>query len=254
VSQDQAKIDREREFHNQRFGSGDEERIPIAKYYSINRYQDDHFNGLVKAHCGGADLLDYGCAMGATALEWTRHGARVTGIDISDEGIRIAKEMARSEGVDIRFEAMNAEVMTPLKDRSFDLVVGRGILHHLDLEKSLSEIGRVLRPDGLAVFIEPMGHNPFINLFRWLTPSIRTPDEHPIVYSDFDIARRYFERVDVTFYHVTTLLAVPLRKTRLFEPALGFLHRFDQILMRWLPITRRLAWTIVWELRSPVER
>ncbi len=246
-----SKIEREREFHNQRFGSGDEERIPIAKYYSINRFQDEHFNGLVLSDCKGADLLDYGCAMGATALEWTRNGANVIGIDISDEAIRIARKMAIQEGVKIRFEAMDAEKMSPFTDHSFDMVVGRGILHHLDLDKSLSEIARVLRQEGVAIFIEPMGHNPFINLFRWLTPSIRTPDEHPIVFADFDISRRNFKDVKVTFYHITTLFAVPLRKTRFFDPVLGFLHRLDQKLMMWLPFTRRLAWTIVWEMREP---
>jgi ubiquinone/menaquinone biosynthesis C-methylase UbiE len=64
---------------------------------------------------------------------------------------------------------MNAEATT-FPDNSFDLICGSSILHHLNLDKACAEIRRILRPDGGAVFIEPLGHNPLINMFRKLTP------------------------------------------------------------------------------------
>src|SRR3546814_4334755 len=51
---------------------------------------------------------------------------------------------------------------------------------------------RVLRPGGRAVFIEPLGLNPAIELYRRFTPSARTPDEHPLL-------RRDFRRFDAAF-------------------------------------------------------
>ena len=57
------------------------------------------------------------------------------------------------------------------KDNSFDLIFGRAILHHLNLEKSSKEISRVLCKNGKAVFIEHLGMNPLINfVFPFLSP------------------------------------------------------------------------------------
>ncbi|WP_428491963.1 hypothetical protein [Rhodopila sp.] len=57
---------------------------------------------------------------------------------------------------------------------------GIGIIHHLDTRQASREVARVLRPDGNAVFWEPMGTNPIIGLYRMLTPNARTVDEHPL--------------------------------------------------------------------------
>ncbi len=65
-------------------------------------------------------------------------------------------------------------------DDLFDIVVGNGILHHLDLPVCLASIERVLKPKGFALFIEPLAGNPLLKLFRVLTPRARTIDEKPL--------------------------------------------------------------------------
>jgi SAM-dependent methyltransferase len=47
------------------------------------------------------------------------------------------------------------------------------VLHHLDLEVALGEVRRVLKKGGLAVFSEPLAHNPLVRLFRAVTPFAR---------------------------------------------------------------------------------
>src|SRR5205807_1094253 len=81
---------------------------------------------------------------------------------------------------------------TTFPDDSFDLIVGVAILHHLDLEVALREIRRVLRPGGRAVFLEPLWHNPLLRLGRRLTPSARTPDEHPLTVQDWELCHAIF--------------------------------------------------------------
>ena len=65
------------------------------------------------------------------------------------------------------------------ENNKFDLVIGNGILHHLDAETALSSIHRVLKPGGRLIFREPLADNPLLKLFRFLTPKARTIDELP---------------------------------------------------------------------------
>jgi ubiquinone/menaquinone biosynthesis C-methylase UbiE len=60
------------------------------------------------------------------------------------------------------------------------MVLGVSILHHTDPFGAGSEVSRVLKPGGRTLFIEPLAHNVFLRIFRWLTPSRRTPTEQPM--------------------------------------------------------------------------
>ena len=57
---------------------------------------------------------------------------------------------------------------TKLNSNEYDLIYGAGILHHLDLKKSLNELNRLIGKNGTIIFIEPLGTNPIINLYRKL--------------------------------------------------------------------------------------
>jgi SAM-dependent methyltransferase len=145
---------------------------------------------------------------------------------------------------------MNAEALE-VPDDSFDVVCGSGVLHHLDLAESFPEVARVLHGDGMAMFIEPLGHNPLINAYRRRTPEMRTPDEHPLRVDDLRLASHWFDRVDVDYFNLFTLASVPLRRWS-FQPALQRrLHDLDQVLFERLPRLRRHAWVAVLRLSAP---
>jgi len=174
----------------------------------------------------------------------------VTGIDISDGAIDQARETARSEGIEARFEVMDAENLAFPAD-SFDLVCGTGIIHHLELNNAFAQIVRVLRPGGVAVFAEPLGHNPLINWYRDRTPDQRTPDEHPLVVSDFALARRYFGAVGVHPFHLLSLFTVPFRNSGAFPGLLRASDAADRALFRVIPYMARHAWTAVLVMEGP---
>ena len=138
---------------------------------------------------------------------------------------------------------MDAENLT-FSNNEFDLVFGRGILHHLDLNKCFAEISRVLRPGGKAIFTEPLGHNPAINLFRKMTPQYRTEDEHPLVMNDLKIARGAFREVEYKFFGLTTLVAVPFNATAVGSAMMKFCERADSLLLR-IPLIQRHAWSVL---------
>ena len=176
------RLENERRFHDERFGAAADPRATLSRYYSIYKLNTEFFNERLEGCVPGADVLEFGCARGDKSLRWARAGARIKGIDISGKAVEAANERARAERLPAEFYTMDAEALE-LLDASFDVVFGEGILHHLDLKKACGEIARVLRAPrrGRAIFVEPLGHNPVINLYRKLTPNMRTVDEHPLV-------------------------------------------------------------------------
>jgi hypothetical protein len=81
---------------------------------------------------------------------------------------------------------------------------------------------------------------------------MRTEDEHPLLRRDLTHLRRFFERVDVHYFHFATLAAVPFRNTVLFKPLLALLHRLDRALMRLIPPIRHWAWVVVIDVAGPL--
>jgi SAM-dependent methyltransferase len=245
---DITRYDRERGFHDAKYADAAEGET--EKYYSVLRSCYARYKQVIERDCAGKDILEYGCGKGSHAYELARRGARVTGIDISPVAIDVAAKIAGDGGLEIGFTEMNAEALA-FPSKSFDTICGASILHHLDLDTASSQIARCLRPDGLAAFVEPLGHNPLINLYRRRTPQLRTPDEHPLRLPDFDIFRRYFGTVDVDYHALTSLAAYPLRHRPAFGKILDRLDRLDGLAFERVPWLRRYGWFCVVVLRNP---
>ena len=252
-TQEDARIERERAFHNERFAENPGRSQILADMTGSAVLRALHRTyQTVRPRCADAAVLDYGCSAGEASFILRRYGAAaVHGIDISDVAVAQATAAAREHNIDrCTFQVMNAENLE-FEDGQFDVVFGIGILHHLDLDRASSEIARVLRPQGCAVFLEPLGHNPAINLMRWLTPKARTADEHPLKMADFEIIRRHFGNVRTQFVNLATLLAMPLAKVP-GQPALArALTGFDDRLFRVVPWLGRYAWNAILELERP---
>jgi SAM-dependent methyltransferase len=247
MSAHESLIERERSFHNLRFA--DEIRGAQDKYYFAIQDCDARYERLLTEHARGAVALDYGCALGDWALQLAPHAAQMHGIDISDVAIHSATAAAARAGLtNTHFQVMDAH-HTLYPDNYFDLVFGIGIIHHLDTGRSLQEVARILKPGGVAIFREPLGCNPVINLYRTATPQARTPDEHPLVVADRAIAERHFTKSRWTFYGLLTLASVPLRRAGLGQVVYRLLAKIDDVLLR-VPGLRWLGWCALMELRK----
>jgi len=223
------------------------------KFYSIAGRSEQSYQDWLRARAAGKRVLDYCCGSGEIAIFAAQCGGDTTGIDISPEGIANARLNAAREGVEghCQFEAMDAEA-TRFPDNTFDTVVEYGALHHLDFDRALGELARIMKPDGEMIAIEALRHNPLIHLYRKLTPHLRTEWEvgHILGVHDLDRARAYFGEVQARFFHLAVLAAVPFRNTRLFQPLRRFLDRVDEGILKkgWIA---RYAWIMVFTLAKP---
>lgn len=184
---DRKKIEREKAFHNNRYASDSENRSATGKYYRLKKQLDEQFlrNVINKSHNGS--ILEIGCGPNINTPHWIETTKEAWAIDISEVAIEQGRQRLANTTSKAHLAVMNAEAMN-FENNRFDVVCGKGILHHLDLKKAYSEIARVLKPDGMALFLEPLGHNPIINLYRKFTPQMRSDDEPRLLHSGLKLA------------------------------------------------------------------
>jgi ubiquinone/menaquinone biosynthesis C-methylase UbiE len=250
---DQARLEREQEFHDRRFANDGERQQKVSKFYKITQTIQQVRKKMLLSDSKNARVLEYGCGTGSYAFELAKSGAEsVIGIDISPVAIKIAEQEAKTRGVDDKtsFRVMNAENLEFTPD-SFDLICGSGILHHLDLNLAVNSMTKVLQPDGKALFLEPLGHNILINLYRRLTPSIRSEDEHPLLTKDLAFFRQHFQQVNIQYFYLTSLAASFLAGKSGFNTVLKYLEILDSALLK-LPWMKKQAWLVLIELSQPI--
>lgn len=224
------------------------------KYYSITRSSEQYKENWLKNNIKvNSKVLDWACGSGENGIYAAQCGGDVHGIDISQEGIDNAKKNAKHKGVSskCKFEVMDGENMK-FKDNTFDFGIEYGALHHVDLPKALSEIARVLKPDSKMICVEALRHNPLIHLYRKMTPHLRTPWEvnHILGIESLNLMKKYFSKVEVTFFHFFSLILVPFRKTKFFKIAYPFFDSLDKFFLS-SRFFGKYGWIMIIELSDP---
>ena len=93
----------------------------------------------------GEKVLEVGCGSGCDLLQFAKHGAVATGVDITDRHLELARQRVGSLAAVVKADMRHL----PFPDASFDYVYSHGVLHHCsEAEQAASEMLRVLRPGG----------------------------------------------------------------------------------------------------------
>jgi ubiquinone/menaquinone biosynthesis C-methylase UbiE len=193
----------------------------------------------------GLEVLEFGCGAGNLSLELVGRGARLTALDLSPKMI----EVARSRTTGARFLVAPAED-TGLPDASFDRVVGKWVLHHVDVEAAAYEARRVLRPGGRAVFFENQDRNPLLRAARrrlWGSPRLHwvgTQDERSLTRDDFAALARTFDSLELVYPSFYFFEALSRAMGHRFH---GPLRRLDSLIWRRVPAARPWSWHVLIE-------
>lgn len=220
------------------------------KFYSIAARSDEYLFEWIDRHAPGKVVLDYACGNGACVLRAANAGAALSiGIDISRGSIRNAKRAARESRMEGNTFFLQGDCeRTGFPDDCVDVVICAGMLHHIDLSYGFPELRRIMKPGAVAIANEGWNDNPLIRWYRNRTPNLRTKFEKDHIFSHEDLvfAARFFEVRNVRYWHLLSILAVPLRHTGFFRPALSVLSKIDDVFLR-TPFVRRMAWQITFE-------
>ncbi len=96
----------------------------------------------------GKKVLEIGCGAGIDLVRFAKGGAIVTGIDLSETAIDLAKKNFKMNGLKGSLQTMNGEALE-FNDKSFDLVYVHGVLQYTaDSREMVKESQRVLKEGG----------------------------------------------------------------------------------------------------------
>jgi len=99
----------------------------------------------------GLRVLEIGCGLGTDGVQFAKAGADYTGVDLTDAAIELARKRFELSALRGELRVSDAENLD-FADESFDLVYSHGVLHHTpDIARAVSEIHRVLKPEGRAI-------------------------------------------------------------------------------------------------------
>lgn len=202
----------------------------------------------------GRRLLEIGCGTGESAILCARAGYDVHAFDISRNNIEVAHKLAVKYEYDKQIHlTVQAAEQLDYPSGFFDIVLGIDILHHINVERSIMEVARVLRPGGVAIFREHIE----VPIFDWirntsLVRSLRpkeksfeqhiTEDERKLNRSDLTTIRNAFDKFTVHRFRLAERFTAVLPSSRRLAAAL---EKIDQRLFRYIPSLRDFGGSVV---------
>ncbi|MEK7716394.1 MAG: bifunctional 2-polyprenyl-6-hydroxyphenol methylase/3-demethylubiquinol 3-O-methyltransferase UbiG [Pseudomonadota bacterium] len=110
-------------------------------------------------------VLDIGCGGGILAESMAAHGARVTGIDLGEAPLAVAKLHLKESGLKVDYRYISAEDLAREQPEAFDVVTCMEMLEHVpDPASTIAACAKLVKPGG-QVFFSTINRNPKSWLF-----------------------------------------------------------------------------------------
>lgn len=164
-------------------------------FEEIEEYRYDKLHYLEDAigfeRFAGKTVLDVGCGVGNDLARFAKAGAIVTGIDLAEHSVQLARDNFSFRGLEGDFYQMDGEKLS-LPDASFDAVFCHTVLHFTPHpEMMIAEIRRVLKPGGEGILMTVNRHSWMIFLYQKMNIEIDHLDS-PVF---FTYSSREFEKM-----------------------------------------------------------
>jgi 2-polyprenyl-3-methyl-5-hydroxy-6-metoxy-1,4-benzoquinol methylase len=232
------------------------ERRPWNSYWAFCERVRDYFRSPEQR------LLDFGCGAGESALRFARVGYEVYGFDLSPGNIDLCRGRAVRYGhADCCHFSVQPAENIDYPSGFFDVVAGRDILHHVEIEPAIRQCLRVLKPGGVAIFREWVDTPVFDTLRRTigalLVPTGKslerhvTEDERKLNAADLVLLRRICPNLVVERSMLLGRLCRFLPPSPAPRPS--FLEQIDWRLFEVLPWLRHLGGSALITLHKPQE-
>jgi 2-polyprenyl-3-methyl-5-hydroxy-6-metoxy-1,4-benzoquinol methylase len=270
MSELQKRLDVEREFHDAWADSEIVENFDVRMMNEVCTAPEMRYITKMLGDIKGKDLLDVGCGLGEASVYFAILGASVTSSDLSQGMLDATHRLAIANNVSIQPLLSAAEDLGLTVDKKFDIIYLGNLLHHVNIEETLSRLKKHLKPSGVFVSWDPVQYNPVINVYRKMAMDVRTPDEHPLRVSDINIFRNNFKQVDTKFFWLSTLIIflfmalvqkrnpnkerfwkVVLREGNSWEWLYTPLSMLDRALLTLIPPLGWLCWNVVVIAKNP---
>lgn len=131
--------------------------------HDINPLRLDYIDNL--AHIEGKKVIDVGCGGGILAESMAMRGAQVTGIDMGEAPLSVARLHQMESGVEVDYIRITAEEIAEEQAAQFDVVTCMEMLEHVpDPASTIAACAKLVRPGG-HVFFSTINRNPKAYLF-----------------------------------------------------------------------------------------
>jgi 2-polyprenyl-6-hydroxyphenyl methylase/3-demethylubiquinone-9 3-methyltransferase len=122
----------------------------------------------IEAHCGGLagkTVIDVGCGGGILAESMAAVGATVTGIDMGEAPLKVARLHGLESGIEVDYQHSTAEAFASQHPGAFDIVTCMEMLEHVpDPASVVRACAQLVKPGG-TVFFSTINRNPKAYLF-----------------------------------------------------------------------------------------
>lgn len=131
--------------------------------HDINPLRLEYINQ--RARIAGKKVLDVGCGGGILAESMASMGAQVTGIDMGDAPLSVAKIHGIESGIKVNYQKITAEQLAHAGSQQFDVVTCMEMLEHVpDPASTIHACAQLVKPGG-ALFFSTINRNPKSYLF-----------------------------------------------------------------------------------------
>jgi protein-L-isoaspartate O-methyltransferase len=193
-------------------------------------------------------ILSLGGGIDRLGIFLAQVGNRVVTVDISPIASAATHALAAEAGVlDNVVSVAAAAEDVDMEDQSFDVVIFKRALHHMDLPTTIGHVYRLLVSGGLLLAEEPVCLPAWLSRVHKECPfhpyGVRTADERELTPGDLTFIRRMFSEVSVSYFDCLARESIAYflykaRVDRLLRP----LGHLDYLLMnRYLPMARYLS-------------